>query len=127
ARQSPPPQAAYFIAESFDCVRVTGDAVVLAVPSHYGPQPVAYLGNRGVPAVPQFGAHLFELVPLTAWHCVPIHHEPSRRGPSTSVNKTQKLKCLWLPVASPLAVASGEPPELQQASLVGVQHQAELP
>src|SRR5260370_41198114 len=44
----------------------------------------------------------------------------------TEVSKTQEREGLWFPLSTQLPVASGEPPELDQSSLVRIQFQAEL-
>src|SRR5947207_984562 len=103
------------------------DAVVLAVPTHHGPQPTTYLGNRSVPTMPQLFAHLLELGSHPLSDRMPMHHKPARPRSPTGVDESQKLEGFWLLVASPLTIVCGVPPKLQQASLVRVQRQAELP
>src|SRR5450755_78582 len=49
-----------------------------------------------------------------------------RPGGPADVREPQKSERLWLAKSSRLAFAGGEPPELDQARLLGVQLQAEL-
>src|SRR6266705_154488 len=90
-------------------------------------QPFAHLRNWVVPALPQLGFHLLELGPQAITRCMPMHHEPSLFGPPATVDETKKLEGLRLPLPSLLSVLSGVSPKFQQARLVRVQRQAELP
>src|ERR1700694_3556542 len=127
SRERSAPQAAHFVAELLDGMRVAGNAVVLAVPAYYRAEPTTDLGDRRVPTLPQLFAHLLELGSHPLAHRVPLHREPSSPSSSTHVHKPQKLEGLWFLLAPLLAVTCGVPPKLQQARFVRVQRQAKLP
>ena len=59
------PQAVHFLAKPPDGPCIPSDAVVLAMATYHGCQPVANLGDRVVPASPQLSFYLLELGPQT--------------------------------------------------------------
>jgi len=87
---------------------------------------LAHLGNWVVPALPQLGFDFLELGPQALTRGMPMHHELSLPGSPATVDETQELEGLRLPLPSLLPVLSGVPPKFQQARLVRVQRQAEL-
>src|ERR1700676_4288013 len=85
--------------------------------------------RRGdVHALPQFGPHLFEPGCQAPADRLPMHGEFSRLmvGP-TNVSETQKVEGFRLPFFPLLPSFSGIAPEFNQARLLWVQFQPELP
>src|ERR1700687_6022909 len=122
------PQSGHFVAKPSDGPCISSDAVVLAVPTYHGSQPLAYLGDRVVQTPPQLRFNLLELRPPAITNRVPTHHDPARPArPSTPVHKPQELEGLRLPLPTSTPVLRGMPPKLQQARLVRVHLQPMLP
>src|ERR1700687_993450 len=104
SRERSAPQAAHFVAELLDGMRVAGDAVVLAVPAYYRAEPATDFGDRRVPTLPQLFAHFLDLGSHPLAHPLPLYREPSRPSPPTHVVKPQELEGLRFLLASPLAI-----------------------
>ncbi len=121
------PVSAHFVAKPCTGPEIARNAVVLAVATYYRSQPLAHFWDWIVPASLQLGFHLFELGPQAICRCLPMHQELSRPGPPTAVAEPKELEGLRFPLSSLLSVLGGISPKLQQARLVRVQRQANVP
>src|SRR5215470_13952862 len=83
------PVAAHFIAKPPDGPSVARDPVVPAMAAYHRSQPVAYLGEWVVPALPKLSFNLLELGPQTITRGVPMHPELSSPSPSTTVDEAE--------------------------------------
>src|ERR1700730_2563688 len=107
---------------------VARNRVILEIPPHHLREPLPRLLRRCVHALSQFGPHLFEPGCHAPADRLPMHGEFTRLmiGP-TNVSETQTAEGLRL-LFSPLPPSfSGIAPEFNQACLLWVQFQPELP
>src|SRR5262245_2877684 len=97
------------------------------MPLHHRSQIFRLLADGRVSASLQFGLHLLQLRRHPLSHRSPQHNEASRlpRLPA-AVREPKEVKGLGLSLSSPIAVAGGEPPKLDQSGLLRVQLQAKL-
>jgi hypothetical protein len=79
-----------------------------------------------VQASPEFTFDLSEFRSHAFSDRLSKHNESSVSRAVARMRETEEVKRLGLPLATTLAVVSGEPPKLDQTRFVGVQFQAEL-
>ena len=102
--------------------------MILEIPPHHLPQPLQSLRKTGVHAPMQLRSNFLELGRQAFAHRLPAYREVARLvvGP-TDVGETQKVKGLRLSFSALFPALSGEAPKLDQARLLRVQFQPELP
>src|SRR5206468_2983086 len=105
---------------------VAGHGVVGAVPAHHAAQPPPLLRDRLMPALPQLVFDLRQLRP----HPLRDRDAPHPKTPvphlRADMREAEEVERLRFPGAPLLPVRGGEPPELDQPRLAGVQLQPEL-
>jgi hypothetical protein len=80
-----------------------------------------------VPAPSQLFFHFMQLRRHPLTHRSPQHHKaPSLPRLPAAMREAKEVKGLRLSRPSPIAIAGGEPPKLDQSGLLGMQLQAEL-
>ena len=105
---------------------VAGHGVVGAVPSHHAAQPPPLLGDRLMPALPQLVFDLCQLGPHPLRDRDAPHPEAPVPHLRADMREAEEVERLGFPGAPLLPVRGGEPPELDQPRLAGVQLQPEL-
>ena len=114
-----PPQPANATLEDAQLSRVTRNGMVLVVAQHNFPKPCTDLGCAMMLPALKLSLDGFEL----------RNHSLLRRNPPddecfvadalpTEVGETQEREGFWFSLSTLLPVSSGEPPELDQSSLV---------
>jgi len=125
--QHGPPEPHHPISEGMQAVRVSWYRVIVEVTLYHRPQPAPDLGDRLMPAPPQFPFQLAELGGESLADSLALNDEPAGlSGLSAHVRKAQKVKHFRLALATLLAVFCGMTPELNQARLVRMEFQPEL-
>jgi len=111
--------------ERVDRFAVAGYCVVVAVPADDAGKPAPLFGDRQMPALAQLGLDLAELGSHPLFAGDAPQREPSAPPGRAQVREAEELKRLGLPEPTGFAVSGGEPSELDQPRLLGVQFQAE--
>ena len=107
---------------------VHGHAVIADVSTDDRAQPLAHFGNGVVHASREVGFHLAELRLQPFTNRLPQHRKhPVAPLLPADVREAEEVERLGLPLAEPLSVRGRERPELQEARLLGIQLQPELP
>jgi len=78
-----------------------------------------------VPAPLKLLVELLQLRLQPRSHRLPQHPEPPHPGLPADMRESQEIEALGFPLAAPLSVVGGEPPELDEPRLLGMQRQAE--
>src|SRR5579872_41345 len=120
------PVRAHGKAEVGQGITITRYSVVANMPAHDRSQPRAYLWNRVMHALPQFGFDLLQLRLPAFTDGVPYHRKPPLLGRPADMRESQKVESLRFPLATPLLVVRRMASKLQQSCLLRVQFQAEL-
>jgi len=125
--QAPAPIMQNLGAERSQLSPVPRNRVILEIPPHHLPQPLAGLGKAGVHTPLQLGSNFLELGRQALAHRLPPYREVARLmvGP-TDVGETQKVKGFRLPFSALFPTFSGIAPKLDHARLLRVQFQPEL-
>ena len=111
-------------AEGVDRVDVAGHGVVGLVPAHHAGQPSPLLRDGLVPAPPSWSLTSFSLARIR-FEMVFRRTQKVRPRLRADVREAEERERLRLPGAPRLPVPGGEPPELDQPRLAGVQFQPE--
>src|ERR1700674_125248 len=116
--QNIPPQSASAPPEDAQLSRVPWDSVILVITQHHLPKPCASLAGRVMLPALKFNLEGFQLRnhPLLGRN-PPDGENSGVSGAPTEVGEAQKRKGLRFPLATPLSVFGGEPPELDQSCL----------
>src|SRR6266511_4669519 len=122
----PAPVPGHLVPEGLDRPGVARHGVVGEVSSHHTGQPGALLRDGPMPACLELVFDLLELGPHPLGDRDAPEPEPPAPGLPADVREAQEVERLRLSEPVRLAVRGGEPPELDQASLVGMQLQGEL-
>ena len=125
APQRPVPVPRDLFAERRHRGDVAGDRVVGGVPAHHAAQPLSLLRDGPVTALHEQGVHLAQLGRHFLRDRLAPQREPSRSRLPAYVREAEERERLGPAEAAPPAVLGGEPPELDQAGLLGVQLQVE--
>src|SRR6266542_1188348 len=120
------PVPGHLVPEGLDRPGVARHGVVGEVSSHHTGQPGALLRDGPMPACLELVFDLLELGPHPLGDRDAPEPEPPAPGLPADVREAQEVERLRLSEPVRLAVRGGEPPELDQASLVGMQLQGEL-
>src|SRR3981189_1511064 len=101
--------------------------MVLVVAQHDLPKPSTDFGHAIMPPALKLDLDGLELRNHSLFRSDPTYGEGSALvALPTVVGEAQEREGLWFPFSTQLPVASGEPPELDQSSLVRMYFQAEL-
>jgi hypothetical protein len=114
------------VAEGEQRLLVAGHAVVVGVPSQDAGKPATLLGDRLVPASHQLGLDRAELGLQPPRVGDPLEFETPLLGLRAGMREAEKAELLRPAKPTRLAIPGGEPTELDQARLLGVELQAEL-
>ena len=121
------PVADHLIPERSQCGDVAGDCEVLEVPRQHPAQPRTLLADRAVADDRQTLLHRSQTGPHPLLRGLPFDHErPVLPLQPTTVREAQEVERLRFPLAALPPIPGGEPPELDQPRLVGVQRETEL-
>src|SRR6266498_5242500 len=120
------PVPRYLGAERRHCLAVAGHGVVGAVPSHHASQPPSLLRDRLVLAPPQLVLDLCQLCPHPFRDRDTPHPETPVSPRRADMREAEEVERLRSPGTPLLPVHGGEPPELDQPRLAGMQLQPEL-
>ncbi len=115
----------HLVAESRHCDDIAWHGVVGEVPSRHAGQPLALLGDRLMPPSLQLVFDLLEFGSHPFGNRGPPQPEPSVLSVPANVREAQEVERLRLPDTPLRAMLGRKAPKLDQASLVGVQLQAE--
>jgi len=96
------------------------------MPSHHAAKPAPLVGDGQMPAPLKLVFDLLELGPQPLRDGVAPEPETPVLAPSADVREAQELEGLRLPESPCRSSLGGEPPELDQPGLVGMQLQPEL-
>src|SRR5271166_3788043 len=125
APKRPVPVPRDLFAECRHGLDVAGDRVVGGVSAHHAAQPLSLLWDGPVPALHEQGVHLAQLGRHFLRDRLAPQREPSRSRLPAHVREAEERERLGPAEAPPSAVLGGEPPELDQAGLLGIQLQVE--
>ena len=119
------PMPGHLIAEGVHRVAVAGHRVVVVVPAQDAGEPVSLLRDGLMRAPPRLGLDRTQLCshPLRVGDA--LDQEASVRRLRADVREAEESERFRLAQAAPLAVASSEPPELDQPRLLRCQLQTE--
>ena len=119
ADQNTLPEPAHAKLEDAQLSRVPGDCVVLVITQHNLPEPSTDLGHALMHPALKLNLDGFELRDHSLLRSDPPYGEGAALvALPTVVGKAQKGEGLWFSLSPRFPVASGEPPELDQSSLV---------
>src|SRR3989442_11280535 len=122
------PDAQHVVAERLHPRPVAWNGVIFKIPPHHLPQPLPRSAYTTMHPSPQLRSNLLQLRCHALADRLAVYREVARLvvGP-TDLGETQKIEGLRLPFSSLLPSLSGIAPEFNQARLVRVQFQPELP
>jgi hypothetical protein len=127
ADQNTLPEPAHAKFEDAQLGRVPGNSVVLVITQHDLPEPRTDFGYAIVHPALKLNLDGFEFRNHSLLRSDPPYGEGSALvALPTVVGKAQEGEGLWFSLSPLLPVASGEPPELDQSSLLCIEFQAEL-
>ena len=128
SRQGAAPKPADLESERLQRRHVHGHPVVVEMPTHNRAQPARHFRDRNVHSSLKLDFHLAQLPLQSLAHRLPQNGKhPVTSLPSANVRKAEKVECLRFPFSTLLSVSSRKAAEFQQARLVGMQFQLELP
>ena len=121
------PVAYGFRSERLQSGHVAWDGVVVQVALDYPAQPLALLRDGRMAASHQRRLHRVQLGPQPLGRHQPPHDKPLLPDLlRADMREAEEVEGFRLALPTPLSILGGEPPELDQAGLVGMQSQAEL-
>src|SRR5712692_7027567 len=119
ADQNTLPEPAHAKLKDAQLSRVPGDCVVLVITQHNLPEPCTDFGHAIMHSALKLNLDGFEFRNHSLFRSNPPYGEGSALvALPTVVGKAQKREGLWFSLSPLFPVASGEPPELDQSSLV---------
>ncbi len=119
ADQNTLPEPAHAKLKDAQLSRVPGDCVVLVITQHNLPEPCTDFGHAIMHSALKLSLDGFEFRNHSLFRSDPPYGEGSALvALPTVVGKAQKGEGLWFSLSPLLPVASGEPPELDQSSLI---------
>ena len=119
ADQNTLPEPAHAKLKDAQLSRVPGDCVVLVITQHNLPEPCTDFGHAIMHSALKLSLDGFEFRNHSLFRSDPPYGEGSALvALPTVVGKTQKGEGLWFSLSPLFPVASGEPPELDQSSLI---------
>src|SRR2546425_2531991 len=121
------PAAPYRVVKAIQAWPVARQPVVGVVPSQHTAEPAMLRLNRRVHAAPQLRLHVLHLPTDSPAFGPPLDHKAPVSAPSAVVDESEKRKRTRSPCVARSSVLGHEFPELDEARLVPVECQLELP
>src|SRR5271165_6842714 len=124
----PPPHAQHFVPERFQSLLVAGYSMILEISANHRLQPLRRVLDPLMQALSELLPNLLQLGRHALADRLPVHHEVPRRVIlPTDVSETQKVEGFRLPFPTLAPPFSGITPKFNQARLLRMQLQPELP
>src|SRR5271167_1379782 len=121
------PEPAHLEPEQLESTMVHRNSIILSMSRHHRAQPFALLRDGSVQASPEFDFHLAQLGLQPFTYRLPQYRKPPAARLPTDMREAKKVEGFGLPVSTPLPVLVRVGTEFQEAGLLGMQLQLELP
>jgi hypothetical protein len=121
-----PPCPDNFTAKGIQPPRITGDMVIIAIPSKQPIQPLTNHWDWLVPALVKLRSHLFERCSHALANGYTPNHKHTALGLITEMGEPEKIECFGFTFSALLTIFDREPAKPQQACFLWMQGQVEL-